>query len=189
MGKVLLAVVMCVAAVRAEIVPLDGTWRAEVVPEAQGDVLPATFTRTIPVPGHWPLMKPAAKAGKTDALWCKTTWKAPAEIPPRTVLRIGKASFGPCPRRHCVLPAFPRGRNAPLGEERGLRPLRTHREVARGLSAARYFARRKRVFAVRAGQRPLPVGGASRAQGKRMEEIRTVRTRRSRALRGGRGLW
>ena len=98
--RVALAAAICMAVaaksftVRAEVVPLDGTWQAEVAPEAQGDAIPAAFTRTIPVPGHWPLMKPAAKAGKTDALWCKTTWKAPAEIPPRAVLRIGKASFG-----------------------------------------------------------------------------------------------
>ena len=64
MVKVLFAVVMCVAAVRAEVMQLDGTWQAEVAPEAQGDAIPAAFTRTIPVPGHWPLMKPAA----TDVL-------------------------------------------------------------------------------------------------------------------------
>ena len=49
---------------------MDGTYEApaakpeEVAPEAQGDAIPAAFTRTIPVPGHWPLMKPAA----TDVL-------------------------------------------------------------------------------------------------------------------------
>ena len=77
-----------------ETVSLDGTWQAEPMPEAEGDALPATFTHTIPVPGHWPLMSPAAASGKTDALWCRTTWKAPSQIPPRATLRIGKASFG-----------------------------------------------------------------------------------------------
>lgn len=87
------AVVSAVAGY-AGTVSLDGTWQAEPAPEARGDVPPAAFTHTIPVPGHWPLMKPEAKAGKEDALWCRTTWKAPAELPPRVVLRIGKASFG-----------------------------------------------------------------------------------------------
>ena len=77
-----------------ETVSLDGTWQAEPAPEAQGEVPPAVFSHTIPVPGHWPLMTPAAASGKTDALWCRTAWRAPAEIPPRAVLRIGKASFG-----------------------------------------------------------------------------------------------
>ena len=54
----------------------------------------AAFTHAIPVPGHWPLLTPTAKAGTNDALWCRTTWRAPAEIPPRATLRIGKASFG-----------------------------------------------------------------------------------------------
>jgi len=87
------AVVSAVAGY-AGTVSLDGTWQAEPAPEARGDVPPAAFTHAIPVPGHWPLMSPAAAPGKTDALWCRTTWKAPAEIPPRAVLRIGKASFG-----------------------------------------------------------------------------------------------
>ena len=86
--------VACCAQVFAATVSLDGTWQAEVVPEAQGDAIPAAFTRTIPVPGHWPLMKPVAKADNTDALWCRTIWKAPAELPARATLRIGKASFG-----------------------------------------------------------------------------------------------
>ena len=94
-----LGVAACMAMAAAiagygETVSLDGTWQAEIAPDAAGDAMPAAFTRTIPVPGHWPLMTPAAKAGKTDALWCRTTWKAPAEIPPRATLRIGKASFG-----------------------------------------------------------------------------------------------
>ena len=92
--NIALAACACVAAVRAEVVSLDGTWQAEVVADAQGDVMPAAFTRTIPVPGHWPLMKPAMPCGKTEALWCRTTWKAPAAIPPRVTLRIGMASFG-----------------------------------------------------------------------------------------------
>ena len=62
--------------------------------DAQGDVIPAAFTRIIPVPGHWPLMKPSAPCGKTETLWCRTTWKAPTAIPPRATLRIGMASFG-----------------------------------------------------------------------------------------------
>ena len=82
------------AAARAEVVSLDGTWQAEVALDAQGETLPTAFTRTIPVPGHWPLMKPSAPCGKTEALWCRTTWKASAEIPPRATLRIGMASFG-----------------------------------------------------------------------------------------------
>ena len=82
------------ATARAEVVSLDGTWQAEVAPDAQGETLPTAFTRTIPVPGHWPLMKPSAPCGKTEALWCRTTWKAPAAIPPRATLRIGMASFG-----------------------------------------------------------------------------------------------
>ena len=77
-----------------ETVSLDGTWQAEPAPEARGDAMPGAFTRTIPVPGHWPLMKPSAEAGHTDALWCRTTWKAPSGIPRRATLRIGKASFG-----------------------------------------------------------------------------------------------
>lgn len=85
---------MAAVAGHAETVSLDGTWQAEPAPEARGDVPPAAFTHAIPVPGHWPLMSPAAASGKTDALWCRTTWKAPAEIPPRVTLRIGKASFG-----------------------------------------------------------------------------------------------
>jgi hypothetical protein len=80
--------------VSAATISLDGTWQAEAVPEALGEAIPAAFTRTIPVPGHWPLMKPAVKDNMTDALWCRTTWKAPAELPPRVTLRIGKASFG-----------------------------------------------------------------------------------------------
>ena len=80
--------------VSAATVSLDGTWQAEAVPEARGEVIPAAFTRTIPVPGHWPLMKPAVKDNMSDALWCRTTWEAPTELPPRVTLRIGKASFG-----------------------------------------------------------------------------------------------
>ena len=92
----ILAVAAAAAVLRsgASVVSLDGAWQAEIAPDAAGDAMPAAFTRTIPVPGHWPLMTPAAKAGKTDALWCRTTWKAPAAIPPRATLRIGKASFG-----------------------------------------------------------------------------------------------
>ena len=80
--------------VSAATISLDGTWQAEAVPEAWGETIPAAFTRTIPVPGHWPLMKPAVKDNMTDALWCRTTWKAPVELPPRVTFRIGKASFG-----------------------------------------------------------------------------------------------
>ena len=80
--------------VSAATISLDGTWQAEAVPEVRGEAVPAVFTRTIPVPGHWPLMKPAVKDNMSDALWCRTTWKAPAELPPRVTLRIGKASFG-----------------------------------------------------------------------------------------------
>lgn len=75
-------------------ISLDGTWQAEAVPEARGETIPAAFTRTIPVPGHWPLMQPAVKDNMSDALWCRTTWKAPDELPPRVTLHIGKASFG-----------------------------------------------------------------------------------------------
>ena len=46
------ATVAC-AAVRAEVVSLDGTWQAEVAPDAQGETLPTAFTRTIPVPAKW----------------------------------------------------------------------------------------------------------------------------------------
>ena len=84
----------CFARILAATVSLDGTWQSEVVPDAQGESIPAAFTRTIPVPGHWPLMEPAAKAGKTDELWCRTIWKAPEELLPRATLRVGKASFG-----------------------------------------------------------------------------------------------
>ena len=44
--------------VSATTISLDGTWQAEAVPEARGESIPTAFTRTIPVPGHWPLMKP-----------------------------------------------------------------------------------------------------------------------------------
>ena len=70
------AVSVCAAA-RAEVISLDGTWQAEIAQDAQGDAMPAAFMRTIPVPGHWPLMKPSAPCGKKEALWCRTTWKAP----------------------------------------------------------------------------------------------------------------
>ena len=90
----LVASAICAAAARAEVVSLDGIWQAEVAQDAQGDAMPAAFMRTIPVPGHWPLMKPSAPCGKKEALWCRTTWKAPAAIPPRATLRIGMASFG-----------------------------------------------------------------------------------------------
>ena len=79
---VLVATAICAAAARAEVVSLDGIWQAEVAQDAQGDAMPAAFTRTIPVPGHWPLMKPSAPCGKKETLWCRTTWKAPAAIPP-----------------------------------------------------------------------------------------------------------
>ena len=49
-----LAVAGAKGAALAAVVPLDGTWEAEVAPEAQGEAIPAAFTRTIPVPGHWP---------------------------------------------------------------------------------------------------------------------------------------
>ena len=80
--------------VSAATISLDGMWQAEAVPEVRGDTIPAAFTRSIPVPGHWPLMKPVVKDNMSDALWCRTTWKAPSELPPRVTLRIGKASFG-----------------------------------------------------------------------------------------------
>ena len=73
----LAATAICAAAARAEVVSLDGIWQAEVAQDAQGDAMPAAFTRAIPVPGHWPLMKPSAPCGKKEALWCRTTWKAP----------------------------------------------------------------------------------------------------------------
>ena len=57
------ALVVCAATARAEVVSLDGMWQAEVAQDAQGDAMPAAFTRTIPVPGHWPLMKPSAPYG------------------------------------------------------------------------------------------------------------------------------
>ena len=47
---------------------LDGTWQAEVVPDAQGDAIPARFSRNIPVPGHWPLMKPWTISAKPHAM-------------------------------------------------------------------------------------------------------------------------
>ena len=65
--------------VSAATISLDGTWQAEAVPEVRGEAIPAAFTRTIPVPGHWPLMKPAVKDNMTDALWCRTTWKPPTK--------------------------------------------------------------------------------------------------------------
>ena len=40
--------------VSAVTISLDGTWQAEAVPEALGEAIPTAFTRTIPVPGHWP---------------------------------------------------------------------------------------------------------------------------------------
>ena len=79
---VLVATAICAATARAEVVSLDGIWQAEVAQDAQGDAMPAAFTRTIPVPGHWPLMKPSVPCGKKETLWCRTTWKAPTAIPP-----------------------------------------------------------------------------------------------------------
>ena len=85
-AKIKSLIVICVAlqiatvayaAARAEVVSLDGMWQAEVAQDAQGDAMPAAFTRTIPVPGHWPLMKPSVPCGKKEALWYRTTWKAP----------------------------------------------------------------------------------------------------------------
>ena len=75
-------------------ISLDGTWQVEPAPESRGDMPPVAYTHTMPVPGHWPLMSPSVAFSRSDALWCRTTWKAPAEIPPRATLRIGKASFG-----------------------------------------------------------------------------------------------
>ena len=40
------ALVVCAATARAEVVSLDGTWQAEVAQDAQGDAIPAAFTRT-----------------------------------------------------------------------------------------------------------------------------------------------
>ena len=40
------ALAVCAMAARAEVVSLDGTWQSEVVQDAQGDAMPAAFTRT-----------------------------------------------------------------------------------------------------------------------------------------------
>ncbi|MBQ6254023.1 MAG: discoidin domain-containing protein [Bacteroidales bacterium] len=73
---------------------LDGVWEAAIAADADSDEIPATFDRRIPVPGHFPLMTPEAEYSTHGALWYRTTYKAPRDLPPRVVLRIAKAEFG-----------------------------------------------------------------------------------------------
>ena len=73
---------------------LDGVWEAAIAADADSDEIPATFDRQIPVPGHFPLMTPEAEYSTHGALWYRTTYKAPRNLPPRVILRIAKAEFG-----------------------------------------------------------------------------------------------
>lgn len=78
----------------AEVVSLDGTWQAEVVQDAHGDALPVAFTRTIPVPGHWPLTRWESAPGdkkpwveidlgeERDVTSCKIHWFRVWKKPP-----------------------------------------------------------------------------------------------------------
>ena len=98
------AVVSAVAGY-AGTVSLDGTWQAEPAPEARGDVPPAAFTHAIPVPGHWPLMSPAAAPGKTDALWCRTTFSGRETSDARREGRHRTSDFGLPAFKCCPLPS------------------------------------------------------------------------------------
>ena len=73
---------------------LNGVWEAAVVADADSDSIPSVFDRRIPVPGHFPLLTPEAPYSTTGALWYRTSYKAPEQLPPRVILRIAKAEFG-----------------------------------------------------------------------------------------------
>lgn len=75
-------------------ISLNGEWEAAPVQDADSDRIPEVFGHRIPVPGHWPLMTPEEAYSPHGALWYRTRWRAPRDLPPRAVLRIAKAAFG-----------------------------------------------------------------------------------------------
>ncbi|MDB5025627.1 MAG: Beta-galactosidase [Mucilaginibacter sp.] len=87
-------------------ISLNGTWQIE---EGKNDVIPQSFTHTIPVPGLVSLSIPEFKevgpkvadrksATQSDplreAFWYKRTFKINGKIPSIAVLKIAKAMFG-----------------------------------------------------------------------------------------------
>ena len=68
-----------------DVVSLDGTWQAEVAQDAQWDVIPAAFTRTIPVPAKW-RVTPALPA-RTRYIFVEISDISPTSSPPLRILR------------------------------------------------------------------------------------------------------
>ena len=99
LGAVLLGLGVVGAAFAADVngerrtVSLDGLWSVSYSSYTD-DQIPPVFGSKIPVPGHWPLIQPPFPCPKRGALWCRTSYRAPKVLPPRVVLRIGKAQFG-----------------------------------------------------------------------------------------------
>ncbi|MBR5661057.1 MAG: discoidin domain-containing protein [Bacteroidales bacterium] len=73
---------------------LNGIWEAAIASEADSDEIPTTFDYQIPVPGHFPLLTPEVDYSTHGALWYRTTYKAPRNLPSRVILRIAKAEYG-----------------------------------------------------------------------------------------------
>jgi hypothetical protein len=103
----LLAVCAAAAHPTRRTLVLDGTWQ---IAEGTLDRVPATFDRSVPVPGLVSLATPpfadppgpkvadrrqvAQKDPKRDAFWYRRTFRLDQPVPAVAVLKIGKAMFG-----------------------------------------------------------------------------------------------
>jgi beta-galactosidase len=111
----ILAITMAAASLCASIasagclrqtVSLDGTWQ---IAEGSMTNAPATFDRTVPVPGLVDMAVPAfvepgpkvanretvpQKDPRRDAFWYRRTFKIAGKIPPVAVLQVNKAFYG-----------------------------------------------------------------------------------------------
>ncbi len=78
------------------VISLDGLWQIE---QGGMDKAPATFSRTIPVPGLADLARPAfTEVGKVSpqrqAFWYRRTFRLEAPIPEVALLKLHKARYG-----------------------------------------------------------------------------------------------
>jgi len=89
-----------------KVLSLDGTWQ---IAEGRMDVIPAEFSRTVPVPGLVDMAAPAfvepgprvtkreaipQKDPRRDAFWYRRSFTVEGPIPEVAALKVAKAMFG-----------------------------------------------------------------------------------------------
>ncbi len=82
---------------RVQTISLNGDWR--VAQGGAGDIPPADFDRTVPVPGFVDLAEPpfldvGIPSERRDAFWYRRDFSIPEGVGPVAILKLGKVKYG-----------------------------------------------------------------------------------------------